>query len=317
MKKVISVSLISSLFIAFSLHGEDDSDRSAFTLSAQQGEMIGIKTGIVEKKPLFKHIRAAGRLAFDPDLYTAQNEYIEAVKQLSSVKDSPIADVKQSAERMVQSAKLRLKILGISDNQIASLGSKDTSDASLLLNSPGKQVWVYADIYEMDLPYLQVGNVAEITASFLGGQKLSGTVVSVDRVLNANSRTAKARILVKEAKTLLRPESYVEVNILSPLGEQITVPFDAIMDTGRRAIVFVIDAQGKVEPRRVTVKFRSGDDVAVANEVKQGEKIVTSANFLIDSESRLKATTQSSAQQKPSCPEGQHWDTPMAMCMKN
>lgn len=298
---------------------DDFKDRVGFNLPPNKQDMIGVKRDVVAKKRIFKQIRAAGRLAFDPELYTAQNEYIEAIKQLSRVKDSPIADVTQSAKQMIQSARLRLKLLGISDKQIESLNQQDRSDSSLLLNKSGEQVWVYADIYELDLPYVQTGAVAEITVSFLGGKKIIGKVIAVDRVLNPNSRTAKARILVQEAKTLLRPESYVEVTILAPLGEHITVPFDAILDTGRQSLVYVINSQGRVEPRKVMIKFRSDDDVAVEG-VKVGEEIITSANFLIDSESRLKATSEPQNGEKsktPSCASGEHWDTQMAMCMKN
>lgn len=291
-----------------------------FTLSAERQQMIGVKVGLAEKKPLFKSIRAAGRLAFDPELYTAQNEYAEALRQLERVKDSPLADVRHSAERMVQSAKLRLKILGLSDKQIAAINSSGPSESSLLINKPGQQVWVYADIYEIDLPNVQPGRSAEITAGFLGGKILAGKVASVDRVINPNTRTAKARILVESAATLLRPESYVDVTIMAPLGEQITVPFDAVLDTGRQSWVFVVGDGGKFTPRLVTVKFHAGDDVAIGLGLKGGEKIVTSANFLIDSESRLKAVAlgqQSGAGEKktPSCPKGQHWDVPMSMCM--
>ena len=315
MKWLLVIPLFYSSFFSVS----KAEDRASFTLSEQKQNMIGVKLGTVEKKKVFKEIRASGRLAFDPELYPAQNEYIEAIKQLSRVKYSSIADVKHSADRMVQSARLRLKILGISDKQITDLANQESSDSALLLNKPGEQVWVYADIYEMDLPYIRAGMAAEITAGFLAGQKLPGKVVSVDRVLNPTSRTAKARILVRESKTLLRPESYVEVTILAPLGEQVTVPFDAVLDTGKEAWVFVFDTHGTFEPRRITIKFRSGDDVAIGGELKGGERIVTSANFLIDSESRLKAARgalDSGKSTRPACPEGNHWDISMGMCMK-
>jgi len=291
---------------------------AAFSLNSQRQQMIGLKFGVAEKKPVFKSIRAAGRLAFDPELYTAQNEYIEAVRQMDRVKDSPLADVRHSAERMVHSAKLRLKILGLADKQIANLGARETSDSNLLLNKAGGQVWIYADIYEMDLPQIQPGQSAEITAGFLGGKTLAGKVVSVDRVINPNTRTAKARILVSEASTLLRPESYVDVTILAPMGEHVTVPFDAVLDTGKQAWVFVADDKGVFTPKVVTVKFHSDDVVAIGSGLSGGEKIVTSANFLIDSESRLKGVAAAQASEgakTPTCPKNQHWDVPMAMCM--
>jgi Cu(I)/Ag(I) efflux system membrane fusion protein len=294
----------------------------AFELSEARQQMIGVKWGTAEKKPLFKSIRAAGRLAFDPELYTAQTEYVEALRQLQRVKDSPIADVKHSAERMVASAKLRLKVLGLSDEQIRNIGSGDASESGLLIHKPGQDTWVYAELYEMDLPYIQPGLSAEITAGFLGGQTLAGKVVSVDRVINPATRSAKVRILIPKAKALLRPESYVDVTIHSPLGEQVTVPFDAVLDTGNQAWVFVGGPDGRFEPRLITIKFRADDEIAVGSGLVGGEKIVTSANFLVDSESRLRGALlpsgsgdEAKPKAAPSCPKGEHWDSPMAMCM--
>lgn len=304
-------------------NGVIPSSHAAFSLGAERSQMIGVKTGIVEKKPLFRSIRAPGRLAFDPELYTAQNEYSEALRQSERVKDSPLPEVKHSAERMVQSAKLRLKILGLSDKQIARIEASGPSESSLLINKPGQQVWVYADLYEMDLPSVQAGESAEITAGFLGGKVLAGKVASVDRVINPHTRTAKARILVQSAATLLRPEAYVDVSILAPLGEQVTVPFDAVFDTGKQSWVFLVGEGGQYLPRIVTVKFQAGEDVAIATGLLGGEKIVTSANFLIDSESRLRAVASTSNhpsnREKPTapyCPPGEEWHAQMGHCMK-
>ena len=294
-------------------------------LSLIREQMIGVKYGEVEKKPLFKTIRAAGRVAFDPELYTAQNEYQEAVKQRERVKDSSLPEVRHSAETMFQSAKLRLKILGLSDKQIAALGrGNPTSEQGLLIHQAGQDVYIYAEIYEMDLPDVQPGLEADLSASFLGGKSLTGTVASIDRVLNASSRTAKARILVPKARAQFRPESYVNVIIHSPLGVQVTVPFDAVLETGTEDWVFIKKGDGKIEPRLITIKYRAGDEIAVESGVEPGEQIVTSANFLIDSESKLKAEmtessseggTSSAPSKKPVCPTGEHWDKSMAMCM--
>jgi len=169
---------------------------AGFRLNLEREQLIGVKTGLVEKRELFREIRAPGRVAFDPELYTAQSEYQEALKQLARVKESPLADVRHSAERMVESAKLRLKILGLSDKQILALGKAEPGSPSLLLQGAGENVWVYAEVFEMDLPFIKPGLTAQISATFLAGKPLSGTVVSVDRVLNPATRTAKVRITV-------------------------------------------------------------------------------------------------------------------------
>lgn len=297
---------------------------ASFKLSPMREQLIGVRYGAVEKKEVFKKIHATGSLAFDPELYMAQNEYLEALQELERVKDSPLPDVKRSARKMVDSARVRLRILGLSDPQINGLASSGNTGSNLLLNRRGENAWVYAEVYEMDLPYVRPGLTATITASFLGGKILTGKVIAVDNVINPSTRTARARIRVQDPRTLLRPDSYVEVTMDSPLGERLVVPFDAVLDTGEHAWAFVTDGKGRFTPREIAIAFRAGDQVAVASGLGEGEKIVTSANFLIDSESRLKAAAKPSAPagaarpaqpSLPACPAGQHWDTPMAMCM--
>lgn len=292
-------------------------------LSDEKKQLIGVKFGEVKKELLFKSIEAAGRVAFDPELYTAQSEYLESVKQLTRVQNSPLSDVKHSAERMVESAKLRLKILGLSDNQINVIRKSESTGSNLLIPKSGENLWIYAEVYEMDLPNIQPGLEAVITGSSLEGKTLAGKVISVDRVINTATRTAKVRISAPEGKARLRPESYVDVVIQSPLGIQVSVPFDAILDTGKEAWVFIAGEKGALVPRRVTIKFRAGDFVAIAEGLDGGERIVTSANFLIDSESRLKATqlaqsadSSGSKKEPPRCSSGEVWHEQMGHCMK-
>lgn len=293
------------------------STHAEFYLSPARQQLIGVKTGFAVKKSLDKKIDAAGRLAFDPELYTAETEYAEALHELKRVRHSPLPEVLRSAREMVNSARLRLKILGLSDKQISRIHRSDANASNLLLIKPHQHVWVYADIFEMDLPYVNPGERADISADFLGGKTLTGKVVSVDRVIDPKSRTARARILVNEGASYLRAGSYVNVTIHDSTGEQVVVPFDAILNTGKAAWVFVVKSPGEFIPQKVGIKFYDGNNVAIASGLAGGEKIVTSANFLIDSESRLKAGEMDDASQTPSCPKNQHWDTAMAMCMPN
>jgi Cu(I)/Ag(I) efflux system membrane fusion protein len=288
---------------------------ASFNLSEARQQLIGVRTGFVEKKPLFKKIEASGKIAFDPELYTAQAEYIEAIKQKERVKKSPIEEVKHSADRMVESAQLRLKVLGLSDQHIRNLARDEGRGSSLLIPKSGENLWVYAEVFEMDLSLIRAGNEAIVSGSALGNKTLKGKVVSVDRVISRETRTAKVRISIQDTKASLRPESFLDVTILSPLGEQMVVPFNAILDTGKEAWVFVVKEKGKFEPRLVTIFERAGDEVAISSGVTSGEKIVTSANFLIDSESRLKGVGVEEKPKTPSCPEGQFWHEQMNHCM--
>jgi Cu(I)/Ag(I) efflux system membrane fusion protein len=304
---------------------------AAFHLSEGRSQMIGVKWGVVKSEALFRAIEAAGRVAFDPELYTAQTEYLEAMRQFSRVQNSPLSDVKHSAESMIQSAKLRLKILGLSDAQIQQIGNGSVSGANLLVPQKGENIWVYAEVFEMDLSSVMPGLEAVVSGGSLGSKKLFGKVASVDRVINPVTRTAKVRVQVPNAKSELRPESYVDVSIRSPLGVQTTVPFDAVLDTGKEAWVFVTKASGEFEPRLIQIRMRVDDVIAIESGLKAGERIVTSANFLIDSESRLKGVLLSQEESrdesqeesreepaqkvKPKCPPGQEWHSEMNHCM--
>ena len=119
--------------------------------------MIGVKTRKAKRKKLFKSIRAPGRIAFDPELYTTQSEYLEALKQWNNVKDSPISDVKENTRQMILSSKIRLRVLGLSDGQIKSLARKGSQSEGLLVSGKGQDSWIYADIFEVDLPYIKKG----------------------------------------------------------------------------------------------------------------------------------------------------------------
>lgn len=284
-------------------------------LTPKQQDMIGVKTGVVVKKKVFKQIEVAGRVAFDPELFSAINEYIESMKQAESVQNSIVSEVKKSAKAMINSSKMRLKILGLSDKQIAEINYSNQDITNYLIPQVNDQLWIYADVYEIDLPYVHPKLIAKISAHSLADQSIEGEVISVDRVINPTTRTAKVRISLKAATKSLRPESYVDVSILSPMGEQLVVPFDSVFDTGKEMWLFVIDEVGKIAPRLLSKYRFAGDDIIVDSGVSEGERIITSANFLIDSESRLKWARESSISNAPACPKGQKWSEAMNHCM--
>ena len=334
---ICGMSLVKAQTLAAEASSHTDSSQmpeghAAFSLSLQRSQMIGVKVSSVVKKPVFKPVEAAGRIAFDPELFSAQSEYIEALSQQEQVKESALVNVKNSASRMVESSKNKLRLLGLSDAQIVAL-RKPGAEAPSLLPEHGEQLWVYAEIFEMDLPLIKTGMSAKISGDALGKNSVPGKVIAIDRVMNPATRTAKVRIQLVGRGIQLRPESYVDVSILVPLGKQTVVPFDAVLDTGKEAWVFVVQGEGYFEPRLVTIAERVGNDVVISSGVKDGEQIVTSANFLIDSESRLrdvqsagheispgakdelKDNETSSPHLPPKCPGGQIWHQEMKHCM--
>ena len=265
------------------------SDHSAVKLSYSRQQMIGVRTEKVENRKLFKVVRAPARVAFDPELYTAQSEYLEALKQWSKVKNSPISAVKENTQQMIRSSKIRLKVLGLSDVQIKRLAKRGKQSEGLLVSGNGLENWVYADVFEVDLPYIKPGLSVDISANFLKGESLPAKVVSVDQVINSTTRTAKVRIQILDTTKKLRPESYVNVKIFAPMGEYISVSLDAILDTGRETIVFVKKGEKEFEPRKVNILFETEEYAAIKGGVEAGEIVVSSGNFMLDSESRLQS----------------------------
>ena len=269
--------------------------RTNLKLSLKKQQMIGVKIGKAQKKELFKSIRAPGRIAFDPELYTAQSEYLEALKQGRRVKNSPLSDVRGNTRQMINSSKIRLKILGLSDSQIKDLANKGFQSEGLLVSGKGQDSWIYADIFEVDLPYIKKGLSAQITANFLQGKTLPGKVISVDQVINPDTRTAKVRIQLLKQDPSIRPESYVNVTIFAPVGEHIAVPLEAIMNTGRKSFVFVKKGEGRFEPKIVSVILETDNEAALRGAIMPGDEIVVGGNFMLDSESRLKSVIQGGA----------------------
>jgi len=263
-------------------------DRATIRLKLDKQQIIGVKTDRVERKTLFENIKAPGRIAFDPELYTAQSEYLEALRQQRKVKNSPLQDVRRSTDEMVMSSKTRLQVLGLGNTEIKTLVKKGSVSDGLIVSGNNDNL-IYADIFESDLAKIKPGQKVKIQASFIPGEPLNGEVVSVDQLIDPKTRSGKVRIKIDKTKLSIRPEAFVTVEISVPLGEHIAIPLEAILDTGKDLFVFVKKGKGKFEPRIITKLFETDEDIAVLKGLAVDEEVVTSANFMIDSESRLKA----------------------------
>jgi Cu(I)/Ag(I) efflux system membrane fusion protein len=269
---------------------------STITVSPEKQQLIGIKTAVAEQRDVSRVIRTSGRVAYDPDLYYAEQEFISSVKTLEQAQQSPTPTLQDSARSLVDSSRTRLKLMGLSDEQIDRLAKKGTPDRSLLLSKDEPEAWIYAPVYEDDLRFVKPGQMAHITMpTGSGSGMLHGTVVSVDPVLDPSTRSSKARIQVENKTGNLTSEAYVNVEIDVPLGNRMTVPADAVMNTGERQVVFIDKGQGVLEPREIKTDFRSDSYYAVRSGLSKGERVVTNANFLVDSESQLKSTLKKSA----------------------
>lgn len=271
-------------------------------ISPERQQLIGVRTEAASKKPVSKEIRTVGRVAFDPELAVAQREYIEISQNVPSLK---------------KSAATRLKLLGMGEEEIRSLGNRRggsrTAPTSLYLPQKGDSVWIYATLYQDEMNEVPAGSKAAIDLPSGANQTFEGVVKSVDPVLDPMTRSVRAHIEVPKAGGLLRPDTYVNVTLKMDLGEALTIPKSAVIDTGTRKVAFVVQEGRHFQSRTLETGPDVGEDVVVRSGISEGERVVSSATFLVDSESQLKAAvTQKTA---PQCPPGEAWDMGMSMCM--
>lgn len=253
-------------------HDTSIEGRAAVTIDMEQQKRIGVKTGGVTKGHAATEIRASARVAFDPDLAVAQKEFIEARR----TGDKTLADA----------GRRRLILMGMGDDQIEGLARRGKVDDNLVL--PGKGAWIYAAIYEGEVPHVKVGQEASIEMP--DGTSLgTGIVRAVDPVLDPATRTARARIEFKNKEAKLRPNMFLTAIIRNELGERLLVPKSAVIDSGTRKLVFLVHDGEHFIPRDVALGPELADSFVVEKGLDAGDTVATSALFLIDSESQLKA----------------------------
>ncbi|PYI90795.1 MAG: hypothetical protein DMF03_04515 [Verrucomicrobia bacterium] len=215
---------------------------------------------------------------------------------------------------MIQSAKRRLQLWNVTEDQINELQKNLRASETLTLLSPfrgvvqsvpveqGKSVkvgdllvevadlsvvWVWADFYENELSMLQTGQKIAVTAKSYPGEKFDGTISLINPFVDEAKRTAKVRIDIPNTEFKLRPGMYVNAELTMSMGKALTVPVSAVMPTGTRSVVFVDKGGGRLEPRIVQLGSKYGDIYEVQSGLQEGERVVSSANFLIDAESKV------------------------------
>lgn len=260
---------------------------AAFTLPTDRQQLIGVRRSRVERKGLDEEIRAVGKVAYDPALYQAMVEYREAQTARQHLQGSSLSEAHEGANAVLRASTLRLRQLGVSDQQLREMSESGKDPVNLLL--PGKSVWIYAQVYEYESDLVRPGATATITAPSLPGRTLTARVTSVDPILDATTRTARVRMQVATPDSELRPGSFVQVKIRVPSPPRLVIPNDAVLHTGEHDVVFVVQGEGRFEPRSVTIGRETQGHAEILTGLSEGEEIVTSANFLIDSESRFRA----------------------------
>jgi Cu(I)/Ag(I) efflux system membrane fusion protein/cobalt-zinc-cadmium efflux system membrane fusion protein len=255
---------------------------------------------------------------YSPDLVAAQQEYLLALK----AKDIP----GYAGLSVLSSAREKLKLWDISDQQVENLertgqfkktltiyapisgfvieknvlaGQKVMPGENLFKIADLSRVWVLGDVYEYELPFVKQGQEAKIILSYFPGETFSGKITYIYPYLNPETRTNKVRIEVGNPEFKLKPEMYANLEIHVDYGMKLAIPADAVLDAGVKNFAFVDKGDGYFEPREVKLGVRGEGVYEVLGGVAEGERVVTSANFLVDSESSLKAALQQMTQGAP------------------
>ena len=256
---------------------------------------------------------------YSPKLVATQQEYLLALNNYAALKDSPFDDVRTGAERLVRSSRERLVLFDVPEHQIVELEQSGQVKEGLHIHAPAAgtvmsigarqgqfvnpgtelyrivdldTVWVYADIYEYELPWVKHGDKVQMTLQAAPGRTFEGNVTYIYPYAQAKTRTTRIRVVFDNTEGLLRPEMYVELSVLaSEIPDQVVVPAEAVVRSGDFNQIFVLTDQGAFEPRKVELGVESRGEVAVSSGIKSGERVVVSAQFLIDSESKLREAT--------------------------
>jgi len=266
------------------------------------------------------HVKKGEPLAeiYSPELFATQQEFINTLrwKTQGGNRDDDLSKMyARDNETIIDAARQRLRFLDISDEQIKEIETTGKALRTLKLNSPvdgtviqktavlgtrvmpGEKlfdiadlstVWVVAEIYESELPLVREGETAKIRMSYFPGKVLTARVEYVSPTLSEETRTAQVRFSLPNPDGRLKPQMFTNLELDVNMGTRLVVPEDSIIDTGERQIVYVDKGDGNFEPRLVTVGVVSDGMAEVLSGLKLNERVAASANFLIDSEARLK-----------------------------
>jgi membrane fusion protein, copper/silver efflux system len=260
---------------------------------------------------------------YSPELLTTQRELIDLLRSRDGTAKNTHS-ARGDFQRLIESAERRLRLWNITDEQIAKieqtrqaeeslpiLSKVDgvvqnlpvTQGASVAMGSPLVEVadlsvvWVWGEFYQDELPMLQIGQEVTVTSSSYPGEKFRGQITLIDPFIDNVKRTGRVRLDIQNPDLKLKPDMYVDLVLDMDMGRSLVVPVSAIIPTGKRNIAFVDKGDGKLEPRVLELGGKFGDVYAVNSGLKEGERVVASANFLIDAESKIQGALKDFEQQ--------------------
>lgn len=256
---------------------------------------------------------------YSPQLISTEEEYLLALEGAKTLSKSDQPDIRQGAERLAAATLERLELFDVPEHQLKAIREGKKAIKNLHIHSPFdgvvisigvregqfvtpktelytiadlSRIWVYVDIYEDEMPWVRTGDVGEMTVTGIPGRLFNGTVTYIYPYLDSKTRTNKVRLEFDNPDQLLKPEMFAHVILkTSRQVDAIVVPNEAIVRTGAKEQIFIVKGEGKFEPRDVKLGVATGGDVQIIEGVAAGERVVTSAQFLIDSESKLNEAT--------------------------
>jgi RND family efflux transporter MFP subunit len=268
---------------------------------------------------------------YSPKLVSAQQEYLLALRNRAALKDSSFSEIAAGGDRLLEAARQRLRYWDISDRQIRQLEKTGQVRKTMTLYTPNQgvvtmkmampgqfikagqelfrigdisRVWVFADIYEYELPWIGVGQEADVVLPFADGQTLKAKIGYIYPYVEPKTRTVKARLEFPNPGLELKPDMYVNVRIQArEVKNVLAVPAEAVLNSGEKQTVFVALGDGKFEPRQVKTGVQDQEGyIEITQGVLEGETVVTSAQFLFDSESKLREAIQKMLEPKKAEP---------------
>lgn len=321
------------------------------TLDAKARQLAGVQTAQAVMKALSKEIKTTGKIAmnesgrtyitsrvegridqlyvsadgetigqgqaiasvYSPTYIAAQEEYLLATQSVDKLKGAG-KDVVQINNRLLEAARRKLQLLGVSDEAVSQLEQTGQANDHMTIYAqfggtvleklllpgayimPGEKlyslsdlstVWMYADIYEKDIAGIDVGQSVMVTSGAYPGETFNGQVSFINPVLDDATRTVKVRVNMVNVGSKLKPNMFVNANVQLPLGDSLVIPESSLLDTGDRKIVFVVQSEDTFVKRDVVVGQQANGYVQILSGLQSGETVVTAATFLIDSQTKL------------------------------
>jgi Cu(I)/Ag(I) efflux system membrane fusion protein len=187
---------------------------------------------------------------------------------------------------MIESARLKLKILGLNEEEIKKISESDFSN--LIINQNSDYIWAYIDVHENDVPFIKIGDNVELTSKIYGDRVFKGNIKAIDSIIKPQTRTLRVRAIVENKDKLLKSQNYLEAKIKVKLGNKLVIPVDCILDSGDKKIVYVEKENGIFEKRFVKTGVSDGEFIEIKQGLKSGDMVVREGNFMLDSEAKLK-----------------------------